>query len=78
MRYDGLTRDRIPEIVDSSGKRAITRTAGDTEYLDYLRRKLLEEVHEYMTSGDVDELAGHTRSSLGAQALDRHVAKPTH
>ena len=55
--YDKLVRDRIPEIVESSGKRAITRIADDAEYLSYLRRKLSEEVDEYMTSGDVEELA---------------------
>ena len=69
IAYDKLVRDRIPEIIESSGKRAVTRVAGDTEYLDYLRRKLLEEVDEYITSGNVEELADilEVVSALGRQ-----------
>ncbi len=70
LDYDKLVRDRIPEIIESSGKRAVTRVAEDTEYLGYLRKKLLEEVDEYMASGDVQELADilEVVSALGRQA----------
>ena len=68
--YDKLVRDRIPEIIESSGKRAVTRVAQDAEYLGYLRRKLLEEVDEYMAGGNVEELADifEVISALGHQA----------
>lgn len=55
--YNKLVRDKIPQIIEASGKKAVTRVADDTEYLDCLRRKLSEEVQEYLTSGDVEELA---------------------
>ena len=68
--YDKLVRDRIPEIIESSGKRAVTRITEGAEYLGYLQRKLLEEVDEYMTSGDAEELADilEVVSALGRQA----------
>lgn len=67
--YDKLVRDRIPEIIESAGKKAVTRIAEDAEYLSYLRRKLSEEVDEYMASGDVEELADilEVISALGLQ-----------
>ena len=70
LDYDKLVRDRIPEIIESSGKRAVTRVAQDAEYLGYLRRKLLEEVDEYMAGGNVEELADifEVISALGCQA----------
>ncbi len=67
--YDKLVRDRIPEIIESAGKKAVTRMADDAEYLSYLRRKLSEEVDEYMASGDAEELADilEVISALGRQ-----------
>lgn len=57
IAYDKLVRDKIPEIIKASGKRAVTRIAGEEEYLDRLRTKLVEEMEEYRASGDVEELA---------------------
>jgi len=70
LDYDKLVRDRIPEIIESSGKRAVTRVAEDAEYLSYLHRKLFEEVDEYTASGDVQELADilEVISALGRRA----------
>ena len=70
LDYDKLVRDRIPEIIESSGKRAVTRVAEGAEYLHYLRRKLSEEVDEYMASEDAEELADilEVVSALGRQA----------
>lgn len=55
--YDKLVRDRIPEIIEASGKKPVTRVADDGEYESYLRQKLVEEVEEYMDSGNPEELA---------------------
>lgn len=55
--YDKLVRDRIPEIIEASGKKPVTRVADDGEYKSYLRQKLVEEVEEYMDSGNPEELA---------------------
>lgn len=55
--YNKLVRDRIPEIIEQSGKKAVTRIAGDGEYRQYLREKLQEEVGEFMENGNPEELA---------------------
>ena len=55
--YDKLVRDAIPEIIESNGQTPATRIVTGEEYAAYLGQKLLEEVDEYLESGDVDELA---------------------
>lgn len=57
VRYDKLVRDNIPEIIKSKGKECITRIAEQQEYTDKLKQKLLEEVNEYLESGNKEELA---------------------
>lgn len=55
--YHKLVRDNIPEIIESDGKKCVTRALSQEEYLKELRRKLDEEVQEYHESGDHEELA---------------------
>ncbi len=55
--YNKLVRDRIPELIESSGKKAIIKKADDVEYSQHLRSKLLEEVKEFLDSGSPEELA---------------------
>ena len=55
--YNKLVRDKIPEIIESDGKKCVTRVLCQEEYLKELRRKLNEEVQEYHESGDHEELA---------------------
>ncbi len=55
--YNKLVRDKIPEIIEASGKKAEIRIAGDAEYKDLLGKKLLEEVDEFLESNDPEELA---------------------
>lgn len=57
MRYDKLVRDKIPEIIESKGKKVTCRTLSETEYKEYLERKLDEEVAEFHESKSVEELA---------------------
>lgn len=57
IRYDKLVRDRIPEIIEASGKTAIVQTLSDEAYLQKLYEKLHEELAEYDASGAIDELA---------------------
>ena len=56
-RYNKLVRDKIPEIINSEGKVAITRKLNDEEYLNKLNQKLQEEVKEYLEDNNVEELA---------------------
>ena len=55
--YHKLVRDKIPEIIENSGKRCETRVLSDEEYLQFLQEKLLEEVAEYRESGSHEELS---------------------
>ncbi len=51
--YNKLVRDRIPDIIEASGKKCTTAVLGDAEYLKQLEKKLSEEWNEYLTSKDV-------------------------
>lgn len=48
--YNKLVRDRIPEIIEQSGKKCQTRVLDDAEYIRELHKKLQEELNEYLTS----------------------------
>ena len=55
--YNKLVRDNIPKIMISNEVKPVTRILNDEEYLEELNKKILEEVNEYIESGDVMELA---------------------
>lgn len=57
IKYNKLIRDRIPEIIESSGKIAIVEKVQGEELLDLLNKKLFEELKEYEESDEVEELA---------------------
>ena len=57
MLYNKLIRDKIPQIIEKSGKRAYIETLDDDEFEIFLERKLDEEVQEYHESGHTEELA---------------------
>ena len=52
-----LVRDKIPSIIKNAGDPPTTHIAGDQEFVDALKAKLLEEVNEYIESKDPEELA---------------------
>ena len=55
--YHKLVRDRIPEIIEASGKTCTWETLSDEEYLQLLDEKLNEELAEYQESKSLEELA---------------------
>lgn len=55
--YKKLVRDKIPEIIKKNGEEPITRILDNEEYLKELNIKILEEVNEYLESGEIEELA---------------------
>jgi len=55
--YNKLIRDKIPQIIEQSGKQAIIEKVSGKEYLDLLNAKLGEELQEYLDSQSVEELA---------------------
>ena len=57
IKYDKLVRDRIPEIIESSGKSCVIEVLSDEEYLKMLDAKLDEELTEYHKDQNLEELA---------------------
>ena len=57
IKYNKLVRDRIPEIIEASGKKSVCSTLSDEEYLAMLDAKLNEELAEYQESKSMEELA---------------------
>ena len=56
-QYDKLVRDRIPEIIESSGRICVTEILSDEDYLRMLDAKLDEEMAEYHANQNIEELA---------------------
>jgi len=55
--YDKLVRDRIPEILEKKNKDFIAYKAADADYFPYLKKKLVEEVEEFLSAPSLKELA---------------------
>ena len=55
--YQKLVRDRIPEIIEATGKKPVTHILDEAAYLAELDRKLDEECAEYQESKSLEELA---------------------
>ena len=55
--YNKLVRDRIPEIIEKSGKTCVVETLTDEMYIEMLNAKLNEELAEYQESKSLEELA---------------------
>ena len=55
--YNKLVRDKIPEIIEKSGKRCIIETMDKKTYLESLDNKLYEELAEYQQDKSIEELA---------------------
>ena len=57
IHYNKLVRDRIPEIIESSGKSCTTEILSAGEYLRMLDAELDEELTEYHKDQNIEELA---------------------
>jgi predicted house-cleaning noncanonical NTP pyrophosphatase (MazG superfamily) len=59
--YNKLVRDRIPEIIESTGKKFSTRILNNEEYITELKKKSFEELQEYVQTTNnedaIEELA---------------------
>ncbi|USK60754.1 nucleoside triphosphate pyrophosphohydrolase [Peribacillus asahii] len=59
--HNKLVRDRIPEIIESAGKKFSTRILNEEEYMTELKKKSFEELQEYMEATNhseaIEELA---------------------
>lgn len=52
-----LVRDMIPRIIAKDNRKCFTRILSEDEYQRALLDKLQEEVKEFVSSGEIDELA---------------------
>ncbi|MFD1039354.1 phosphoribosyl-ATP pyrophosphohydrolase [Virgibacillus byunsanensis] len=77
--YNKLVRDRIPEIIENTGKDFKTEILNQDRYISELKKKLKEEVTEYQettTNEDaVEELADvlelmHALSRVHGTSID--------
>ena len=57
IHYNKLVRDLIPEIIKASGKEATFDIVNDEVAFEYLVKKLDEEVTEFKTDQNLEELA---------------------
>ena len=55
--YDKLVRDGIPRLLEREGKTYSYRVASKVEYPAYLKKKLQEEVNEFLENPCIEELA---------------------
>ena len=66
-----LVRDKIPEIIESQGKRCKVYVAVNEDYQQRLKDKLLEEVYEFLEDPCVDELADIEEVLLAIAEINR-------
>jgi predicted house-cleaning noncanonical NTP pyrophosphatase (MazG superfamily) len=59
--YNKLVRDKIPQIIESKGKKLLTKVLNNEDYIKYLKEKAYEELDEYYAAETdreaVEELA---------------------
>ncbi|SMQ78398.1 Predicted house-cleaning noncanonical NTP pyrophosphatase, all-alpha NTP-PPase (MazG) superfamily [Bacillus sp. OV166] len=59
--HNKLVRDRIPEIIESTGKKFSAKTLDNGEYIKELKNKSKEELEEYLNAATdkdaIEELA---------------------
>ncbi len=54
--YNKLIRDKIVDIIEKDGKKAIVSTLNDEQYKEELLKKLLEEANEVANSSNSNEM----------------------
>ncbi|WP_404430947.1 phosphoribosyl-ATP pyrophosphohydrolase [Sutcliffiella horikoshii] len=54
-KYNKLVRDKIPEIIELTGKKYVTRALSEEEYIKELTNKSFEELEEYRSAVTKEE-----------------------
>jgi predicted house-cleaning noncanonical NTP pyrophosphatase (MazG superfamily) len=55
--HNKLVRDKIPDMIEKSGRKAKYYVLSEEEYLAALDKKLFEEVNEYQADKSLEEMA---------------------
>ncbi|MGM0838016.1 MAG: nucleoside triphosphate pyrophosphohydrolase [Bacillota bacterium] len=53
--YNKLVRDKIPQVIEATGKNYTTEILNDQDYIKYLKEKSYEELDEYCASQSNEE-----------------------
>lgn len=53
--YNKLVRDKIPQIIEATGKKHITKTLNNQDYIKSLKQKSYEELDEYCAAKSHEE-----------------------
>ena len=70
--HNKLVRDKIPQIIEQSGKICVTHILSDEEYAAALNAKLQEELNEYLADGSMEELADLLEVMMAAAKARGH------
>ena len=73
--YNKLVRDRIPEIIEASGKTCVIEILSDEDYLCMVDAKLDEELAEYHKDQNIEELADLMEVIYAAAIARGHTLK---
>ena len=57
ITYNKLIRDKIPELIEKSGRKHSVKKLEDKEYHDALIEKIIEEIQEFKETDNEEELA---------------------
>ncbi len=55
--YNKLVRDKIPQLINESGRSCTSRILSEKEYFQALLNKIVEEIEEFRISDNEEELA---------------------
>ena len=55
--YDKIVRDKIPQIIESKGKKSSSLVVDKDETIKYLIKKFSEEISEFEEEHSIEELA---------------------
>lgn len=78
--YNKLVRDKIPKIIENSGRKTIIKKLSEEEYYLELKKKSFEEIEEYIKADNledsIEELADlleiiHALSAYHGTTIDR-------
>ncbi|WP_061808765.1 nucleoside triphosphate pyrophosphohydrolase [Rossellomorea vietnamensis] len=71
--YNKLVRDKIPQIIENTGKKFSTKILIDQDYIKYLKEKSYEELDEYCAAESNEEAVEELADLLEIiQALAKH------
>jgi predicted house-cleaning noncanonical NTP pyrophosphatase (MazG superfamily) len=73
LTYNKLVRDKIPQIIENTGKKFSTEILNDQDYIKYLKEKSYEELDEYCAAESNEEAVEELADLLEIiQALAKH------